>query len=79
MRDPIRYVYFSSCTTLAEETGTSGAEGATAPEPLRQKDRQRTALWKEASARSAGSHRRGKPYCSNEHVVNSLRSPDRGG
>ncbi len=32
----------------AGETGSSGAEGATAPEPLRQKDRTQTALWKAA-------------------------------
>ena len=40
-------------TRLAEETGrlaasTIGAEGATAPEPLRQKDRRLMALWKAA-------------------------------
>ena len=43
----------------AEETGSSrehsaGAEGATAPETLRQKDRRLMALWK-AAGRSAGS------------------------
>ena len=30
----------------AGETSSAGAEGATAPETLRQKDRAQTALWK---------------------------------
>jgi hypothetical protein len=34
----------------AGETSYAGAEGATAPETLRQKDRAQTALWKEAAA-----------------------------
>ena len=33
----------------AGETSRAGAEGATAPETLRQKDRRQTALWKEAA------------------------------
>jgi hypothetical protein len=34
----------------AGETSEAGAEGATAPETLRQKDRTQTALWKAAAA-----------------------------
>ena len=33
----------------AGETSEAGAEGATAPETLRQKDRTQTALWKAAA------------------------------
>jgi hypothetical protein len=38
--------FVNSRAKHAEETGLSGAEGATAPETLRQKDRKPTALWK---------------------------------
>ena len=37
----------------------AGAEGATAPEPLRQKDRKLMALWKEIEAVFRPIHRRG--------------------
>src|SRR5262249_9066559 len=54
-----------SQSTPAEETPSVasgsgwGAEGATAPEPLRQKDRRLMALWK-AADRPRSAHRRGK-------------------
>ena len=37
----------------AGEISEAGAEGATAPETLRQKDRAQTALWKAAAAKRA--------------------------
>jgi hypothetical protein len=40
----------------AEPRGDAGAEGATAPETLRQKDRGGMTLWK-----AAARHRRGSP------------------
>ena len=39
-------------------SGVVGAEGATAPETLRQTDRERMTLWK-AALLLAGAHRRG--------------------
>jgi hypothetical protein len=58
----------------AGETSVAGAEGATAPETLRQKDRAQTALWKAAAALAA--HRWGRP---GRRPVKSLRFRDRGG
>lgn len=48
--------------TLAGEFGhdrVTGAEGATAPEPLRQKDRKSMALWKAIEVIRHPVHRRG--------------------
>jgi len=63
-------------TIPAGETGTAGAEGATAPETLRHPDRRGMNLWK-AGAREArlteGVSRAGAP------ARESLRSDDRGG
>jgi hypothetical protein len=39
----------------AGETSNAGAEGATAPETLRQKDRAQTALWKAVADLSGNS------------------------
>jgi hypothetical protein len=39
----------------AHTANRTGAEGATAPEPLRPKDRRGTTLWKAASVHAAGS------------------------
>ena len=49
--------YVSQLMILAGEIGPSDAEGATAPETLRQKDREELALWKEAG-RDRPAHRR---------------------
>ena len=49
-------------STLAGEFGSvraAGAEGATAPEPLRQKDRKLMALWKVTAVIRRPVHRRG--------------------
>ena len=43
--------------TVGLAKGADGAEGATAPETLRQKDRRGMMLWK--AARSSRAHRRG--------------------
>jgi hypothetical protein len=45
---------------MRERSVIPDAEGATAPETLRQKDRAQTALWKAAAGLSA-AHRRGRP------------------
>ncbi len=58
----------------AGETSHAGAEGATAPETLRQKDRAQTALWKAAAA-----GRRLTEGVDPVRRVKSLRSRDRGG
>ena len=58
---------------MRERPASAGAEGATAPETLRQKDRVQTALWKAAAALAA--HRWGRPL----FRAKSLRFRDRGG
>jgi hypothetical protein len=65
---------------VAGETGTAGAEGATAPETLRQMNRARQELWKEALvALAEGITFSGKPTegaPTTMRIVRSLEVPD---